>query len=403
MRYKYAIGFDIMSLMKNQEREVLKGKAVPKNLSKIFESAADEQILSNNYSIDEEALIAALSDLYTGELDEDSVRLLWGESADYILAVYSHLDTQIRSFQTGTKTLAEAQIYFKLHELFSKTATEYRLMYNKEERADYSQEVSIDKKTVEAALAELYFLGEDTEELSEYNLNWGESAASMRQLLSVLQEKIAALKNSVYEETANYNSLQKLWAGQLITRRFYRLTPEQKKQFLEVSGYSSNSTEIMHSLESSFKLQVATTIPAVGISYTAALAGGLTSVINEIPDELKGYVTPVSVVGVYTAIFVAATQYTRMLKNENIQACPNLPQTFLYYLSKRVFPDDEQMQTYMATLGMPLQSALADLIWSTASTAHESINSAFVAKNIANIAIFLTSAVVAYLYSKNKA
>jgi len=209
--------------------------------------------------------------------------------------------------------------------------------------------------------------------------------------IKTMSEEIqTSVREKVNTEVNNYNGLQRLRARRRVVRKFSKLDNEEQDHFWEVGGDLEESVRFSKSRAKSWKLNFATGIPAVLLSNSAAVAGGLTAVLDNLPENQRGTALILSYAAVWFSLLTTAVQYTRLMRDEKINTSPNILLTSSYFLSKQFFKANELAQNIFTAAEIPAQAVITDLLFGTLLATQEG-NSIVFARNMINVGIYLLS------------
>ncbi|GEM_PF-6486245 len=249
----------------------------------------------------------------------------------------------------GQSEAANIAFYLGFLDILSEASEDYRVWKSNKDGQD-SPGI---KQQAEIAFADLYFARKlhdnegNFEGLVRFWQSWGEESYVFQNLLDQkVQPKIQRLQEETLENASMVTTKDKLLITMKALQKMPGFSEEQRDHVLNLAGYTAEERRNMR-----IRLGISAGISAgVGLAYEASttiVTGyyGFNPFLEEFPDKNAVAVVAASYLAYLSSLAVNTQQNVRLLRNKHIHMSPNITATIAYYLLKKLFPQNERVQT----------------------------------------------------------
>ncbi|OGK31379.1 hypothetical protein A3F29_01465 [Candidatus Roizmanbacteria bacterium RIFCSPHIGHO2_12_FULL_33_9] len=211
---------------------------------------------------------------------------------------------------------------------------------------------NLDKKSVKqliretrTALVDLYFIREQGLDTDAFDVQWGERATDFKGILEGINPELDQRSEELNQKAPNINSFERAKILLKARKKLQKMSESQKAQLLSIVGYadSEESASVAKKIGVSGVLTSLYAYPyIVGIAGAIALEKANPLIhLEDISSRSTQLTIALSYLLSYSAAFVNSQSNIRLLRDPNINTCPNIFATGLYFILKKIVPEKE--------------------------------------------------------------
>ncbi len=234
--------------------------------------------------------------------------------------------------------------YLELLKTSDLTAKDYARSIGTEKNLSKKEIKSIQADT-RTALVDLYFIREQELDPEAFEEQWGERTQEFKSMLDGISPQLQQSSEELLIHAPNLNSFERARISLRARKRLKQLPEDQKTQLLSIVGYTDpkERARILKKIGFSGILTGVATIP-----YTIGIAGAIVLEkahplvqLDDISNRSTQLTIALSYLLSYSAAFVNSQTNLMLLRDPNINTCPNIFATSLYFMLKKLVPESE--------------------------------------------------------------
>lgn len=239
---------------------------------------------------------------------------------------------------------ARISFYLDLFDISNLTAKDYVRSINAENKLDKKEvrEMRIETRT---ALVDLYFIRDQGLDPKPFEELWGDKAEEYSALLDGIYPQLQQRNDEIIQRASSLSTFDRMKISLKARKKLKQLSENQKAQLLSVVGYAE-SEERGRILK---KLGISGVLTGIyALPYTVGIAGAIALEkanplihLEDLSSRSTQITIALSYLMSYSAAFVNSQTNIRLLKDQNINTCPNIFATGLYFLLRKLVPEKE--------------------------------------------------------------
>ncbi|MDO8340509.1 MAG: hypothetical protein Q7T59_00890, partial [Candidatus Woesebacteria bacterium] len=255
---------------------------------------------------------------------------------------------------TEQLTAARISFYLELLDISDLAAKNHVLVIRSDKNLDKKQKKKAQADT-RGALIDLYFIREGKLDPKAFEDYWGESANEIGHMLDDIFPQLQQSSEDHNKRAPSLDSIDRIRISLKARKQLKNLPEEQKSQLLSLVGYTDpkERAKVLKKIGFSGLLTGISTIP-----YTLGIAGAIALEktnpiihLDDISNRSTQIAIALSYLLSYSTTFAVNQTNIRLLRDPNINTCPNIFSTSLYFLLKKLMPEKELMADLGVTVG----------------------------------------------------